>query len=137
SARHAVFKGLALGKVARTPHLYAADFHNNRIAVFDSKFHAVSLGGDFTDPKLPAGYAPFNIANIGGDLFVAYAKQDSKRQDEVAGAGLGIVDMYRTNGTFVRRVASRGALNAPWAMTRARADFGPFGGDILIGNFGD
>ena len=90
----------------------------------------------FVDPGLPAGYGPFGIQNIGGHLFVTYAKQ-SGGNDEVAGQSLGFVDEFETDGTFVTRVATRGQLNAPWGLAMAPSNFGRFSGDLLVGNFGD
>jgi uncharacterized protein (TIGR03118 family) len=131
----AIYKGLAISSTSNT--LYAADFHNARVDVFDSSFHLLTLPGAFVDPKLPVGFAPFGIANIGGRIFVSYAKQDADAEDEVAGQGLGFVDAYDQAGTFLQRVVNRGQLNAPWGMAMAPAGFGPFGGDLLVGNFGD
>src|SRR5205823_4047358 len=91
----------------------------------------------FTDPNLPAGYAPFNIVNLGEQLFVAFAKQDAEKSDEVAGPGNGFVDVFDTNGVLLRRLASAGTLNAPWGMARAPQNFGAFGDAVLVGNFGD
>src|SRR5262249_42878344 len=91
----------------------------------------------FTDPKIPAGFAPFGIQNIDGNLFVSYAKQDPNKHDDVAGPGNGFVDVFDTDGNLLRRFASRGPLNSPWGMARASFGFGRFSGDILIGNFGN
>lgn len=134
----AIYKGLAIAQTRRGPLLYAADFHNARVDVFDSGFQPVQLGGDaFTDRALPAGYAPFNAQTVGRRVVVTYAKQDADREDEVAGAGLGFVDVYTTTGHLVRRLVSHGALNAPWGVALAPRGFGAFGGDLLVGNFGD
>jgi uncharacterized protein (TIGR03118 family) len=135
SGAGAIYKGLAIA--ANPDRLYAADFHNARVDVFDGAFGLVSTPGAFTDPELPEGYAPFGIQNVGGTIFVAYAKQDSEQEDEIAGKGLGIVDAFDTAGAFLARVATHGQLNAPWGIARAPADFGRFSGDLLIGNFGD
>jgi uncharacterized protein (TIGR03118 family) len=131
------FKGLAMARSGRSFFLYAADFHRGRIVVFDDDFKRVHLGGSFTDPNMPKGYGPFNIAAIGDKLYVAYAKQDADRADEIAGAGLGFVDVFDTAGHFERQLISRGALNAPWGMTLAPNGFGDVGGALLVGNFGD
>ncbi len=136
-ASGAIYKGLAMAKRGSASFLYAADFHNGRIDVFDSSFHHVTLAHPFRDPGVPAGFAPFNVANIGGSLYVTYAKQDSTKHDDVKGAGLGYVDVFDSNGKLMKRLVSKGVLNAPWAVTRAPAGFGPFTGDILVGNFGD
>ncbi len=135
----AVYKGLAIAYTGPPtgPRLYVADFHDNRIDVFNSHFLPITLPGSFTDPNLPSGYAPFNVAVINGRVYVAYAKQDAEAHDDAPGAGLGYIDIFATDGTFVRRLVSNGPLNAPWAMVVAPPGFGPFGGDLLVGNFGD
>ena len=133
----AVYKGLAIGSTASGDFLYATDFHNGKVDVYNSTFAKTNLTGNFTDPGLPAGYAPFGIQNIGGKIFVTYAKQDPNSDDEVAGQHLGFVSEFNTDGTFVKRVASQGALNAPWGLTVAPANFGQLGGALLVGNFGD
>jgi len=133
----AVYTGAAIAGAADTPHLYAANFAQARIDVFDRDFHLVSLSGNFTDPNLPTDYAPFNIANVGGQLYVAYAQVDPNTHEEMAGPGLGFVSEFNTDGTFVRRFTSNGELNAPWAIVQAPAGFGPFGGSVLVGNFGN
>jgi uncharacterized protein (TIGR03118 family) len=133
----AVYKGLAIAPTATGPQLYAADFHNARVDVFDSQWQLVTPSG-FVDPNLPAGYAPFGIQTIGSRIFVAYAKQDpAGGGDEVAGAGLGYVDAFDAAGNLLGRVASGLALNAPWGLAQAPPSFGAFGGDLLVGNFGD
>jgi uncharacterized protein (TIGR03118 family) len=91
----------------------------------------------FRDPSLPAGYAPFNVAVIGGQVFVTYALRDADAHDDVAGPAHGFVDVYTSEGAFARRFATHGVLNSPWGMTIAPATFGQFAGDLLIGNFGD
>jgi uncharacterized protein (TIGR03118 family) len=133
----AVYKGLALAHSPSGPMLLAANFHDNRIDVFDGTFAPVPATGMFSDPGLPTGYAPFNVAEIGGQVFVTYAKQDADAEDDVAGPAHGFVDVYTTSGAFVKRFASHGVLNSPWGMTIAPASFGQFSGDLLIGNFGD
>jgi len=133
----AVFKGLALANNGTGNFLYATDFHNNAIDVFDNTFTQVTPSGTFTDPNLPAGYAPFGIQNIGGTLYVSYALQDGAAHDDVAGPGHGFIDAYDTNGNLLRRVASQGTLNSPWGMVQAPANFGRFSNDLLVGNFGD
>ena len=134
----AVYKGLAYGANGVSHVLYAADFHNNRVDVFDSTFKPVTLAaGAFKDPHLPWGYAPFGIQAINGDIYVSYAKQDADAHDEIAGPGKGFVDVYDADGKFISRVASREGLNAPWGMALAPASFGEFGGALLVGNFGD
>ena len=135
---HAVYKGVAISGNGRGNLLYATDFHNGKVDVYDSAFHPVSLPGrPFFDPALPSGYGPFGIQAINGDLYVTYAKQDAERHDDVHGAGLGFVDVYDPDGRLVRRLASNGALNAPWGMALAPASFGKFSNRLLVGNFGD
>jgi uncharacterized protein (TIGR03118 family) len=135
---HAVYKGLALGSVNGASFLYATDLHNNKVDVFDTDFaKPASMQGKFTAPTLPAGFVPFGIAALNGQLYVTYAMQDAAMHDEVTGAGLGYVDVFDFSGNFVSRFASAGALNAPWGIATAPAAFGSFAGDLLIGNFGD
>jgi len=133
----AVYKGLALVHSLNGPELLAANFHDNRIDIFDGQFVLQPDTGLFSDPSLPAGYAPFNVAVIGGQVFVTYAMQDADAHDDVAGASHGFVDVYTTEGAFVERFATHGVLNSPWGMTIAPPTFGQFAGDLLIGNFGD
>ena len=133
----AVYKGLALATMNNANFLYATDFHNNKIDVFNTSFSKVTMPGAFTDPAMPAGFAPFGIQAIGSNLFVTYAKQDAAKHDDVAGAGLGMVDVYDTAGNLKQRFATGGALNAPWGIAQAPANFGSMSGAILIGNFGD
>lgn len=137
SSDDAIYLGLALASNASGNFLFAADFHNAKIDVLDSSFHLTHLAGSFTDPTLPSGYAPFNVAAINGKLYVSYAKQDADAEDEVTGRGLGFVSVFDTNGNFERRLVSRGALNAPWGMVQAPPTFGEFGGALLVGNLGD
>jgi uncharacterized protein (TIGR03118 family) len=131
----AIYKGLAIADTAAGPRLYAADFHNARVDVFNGSFGLVP--GGFEDSALPAGYAPFNVQTIGDRVFVAYAKQDADAEDEVAGQGAGFVDAYDLAGNLLGRVAQHGQLNAPWGLALAPEGFGRFGGDLLVGNFGD
>jgi uncharacterized protein (TIGR03118 family) len=135
SGAGAVYKGLAVA----ADRLYATDFHNGRVDVFDKAFAPVSL--PFQDPKLPKGFAPFGIQALGSSIFVTYAKQDAAKKDDVAGGGAGYVDQFTTDGQLVARVASGGRTNAPpnapWGLAMAPTSFGVFGGDLLIGNFGN
>ena len=143
----AIYKGLALSAGGNGQLLYAADFHNAKVDVFDSSFAPVDLAAlasakgnantPFHDRRIPAGFAPFGIQAIGGDIYVTYALQDADKKDEIAGRGLGYVDVYDPNGALLHRVASRGSLNAPWGVALAPAGFGRFSNTILIGNFGD
>jgi uncharacterized protein (TIGR03118 family) len=139
AAKHegAIYKGLAIGSTAEGDRLYATDFHNGQVDVFNGSFQRLNRPGAFVDPNLPVGYGPFGIQNLGGWIYVTYAKQDADREDEIAGPGLGVVDVYDSSGNFLRRVATGGALNAPWGLTLASPGFGEFGGDLLVGNFGD
>jgi uncharacterized protein (TIGR03118 family) len=133
---NSVFKGIAIGTTAQGTYLYAADFHNGSINVTGGT-GALALTGTFTDPTLPAGYAPFNIQNLGGVLYVTYAKQDAAKHDDVPGAGNGFVDTYDLNGNFIARLVSNGALDSPWGLAIAPSTYGDLAGDLLVGNFGD
>jgi uncharacterized protein (TIGR03118 family) len=137
SGADANYKGLAIASSAGGDMLYATDFHNARVDMFDGDFTLVSTASTFVDPGIPAGYGPFGIQAIGDTIFVTYAKQDADAEDEVAGEHLGFVDAFGTDGTFLARVVSRHQLNAPWGLAMAPADFGKFSGDLLVGNFGD
>jgi uncharacterized protein (TIGR03118 family) len=136
-AHGAIYKGLAIDSATTGTMLYATDFHNAKVDIFDSSFHAVTIAGAFTDPSLPAGFAPFGIQNINGTIYVTYALQDADKEDDVAGPGNGYVDAYDTSGNLIRRVASAGELNSPWGLALAPENFGRFSGDLLVGNFGD
>ena len=137
SAAGAVYKGLAIATRSAGPLLYAADFANGRVDVFDGNLKLVSLAGAFTDSRIPAGFAPFNIQNLGGSLYVTYARQDAAHHDDVAGPGAGYVDVYDLNGLLLNRLIAGGPLNSPWGLALAPAGFGDFGGTLLVGNFGD
>ncbi len=136
-AHDAIYKGLAIDSATTGQFLYATDFHNGRVDIFDSSFHAVTIAGAFTDPNIPAGFAPFGIQNIDGTIYVTYALQDDDKEDDVAGPGNGFVDAYDTSGNLIRRVASADELNSPWGLALAPPNFGRFSGDLLVGNFGD
>jgi uncharacterized protein (TIGR03118 family) len=132
-----VYTGLAIGSNSGGNRLYAADFANNHIDVFDGTFTPTTVTGGFIDATIPAGFAPFNITNLGGSLYVMYAKVGPDGKD-VEGVGNGFVRKFNTDG--VRDVAfaiNNGALNSPWGATIAPASFGIFGGALLIGNFGE
>jgi len=137
SAADAIYKGLAIATSGAGRRLYAANFHAGTIDVFDRSYTPVALVNAFVDPQLPADFAPFNIQNLGGRLYVTYAKQDAAKEDEIAGAGLGAVDVFDANGVLLSRLASGGALDAPWGLALAPSGFGKIGGAVLVGNFGD
>src|SRR2546426_9098750 len=135
SAGGAVYKGLAIASTTAGDRLYATHFHAGTVDVFDAAFHPVSAG--FSDATLPPGYAPFGIRNLGGTIYVTYALQDADKHDDIAGVGHGFVNAFDPGGHLLHRVASRGRLNSPCGLALAPADFGQFGGDLLVGNFGD
>jgi len=137
STENAVYKGIALGHNESGAFLVAGNFHAGTVDVFNGHFAPVSWAGAFTDPELPEGYAPFNIANLLGSLYVTYAKQNEAKHDDVRGAGHGFLDVFDEQGHLVRRLVSQGPLNSPWGMVLAPRRFGPFGRDLLVGNFGD
>lgn len=137
SSPTAVYKGLAMASTRFGAFLYATNFHDGTVDVFDSHFRHVRVFGGFRDPFLPRGYAPFGIATVGRFLYVSYAQQDAARHDDVAGAGHGFIDVFTPSGFLVKRLASRGDLNSPWGLAVAPAGFGAFGGKLLVGNFGD
>jgi uncharacterized protein (TIGR03118 family) len=125
----AIYKGATLGVAGGHNFLYATDFHTGKVHTFDENFHQVTPNG-FVDPNLPTGYGPFGIRNFNGQIFVTYAKQDDRREDDVACAGCGFVNVFDTSGNFVRRLITRGHLNAPWGLTEVE-------GHLWVGNFGD
>ena len=137
SSQGAVYKGLT----TMNDRLYATDFHNGRVDVFDATFQPVPLTNAFQDKKLPKGFAPFGIQALGGNIYVTYAKQDAAKKDDVAGPGAGYVDEFTPDGALVARVASGGRKNAPpnapWGLALAPSSFGVFSGDLLVGNFGN
>lgn len=133
-----VYTGLALASQGASDFLYAADFHHATVDMFDSNFAKANVAGSFVDQAMPAGYAPFGIQAIGGQIYVSYARQDAQELNPVAGAGLGAVDVFDTSGHLVTRlVAPGGALNVPWGMAMAPANFGPFSNALLVANTGD
>jgi uncharacterized protein (TIGR03118 family) len=135
SGLEASYKGVAIAVAGGHAYLYVADFHNSQVSIYDGNFHFVR---SFTDQTLADNsFGPFNVANIGGKIYVAFAMQDAEKDEEVAGAGFGYVDVFNAQGHFIRRFASEGALNAPWAIVRAPGNFGEFSGALLVGNFGD
>jgi len=134
STSNAVYKGLAMAVKDGRNFLYATDFHNGFVQVFDSSFNPA---GTFTDDDLPTGFAPFGIANLGGNLFVTFALQDADAHDDVKGPGNGFVDVFDPAGHLIRRLISHGALNSPWGLAIAPAGFGPGSKKLLVGNFGN
>jgi uncharacterized protein (TIGR03118 family) len=136
SKHEANYKGVALVKVKGRMRLLAADFHNARVDVFDERYRQVHHHGQFTDPTLPAGYAPFNIVVKGGLVFISYALQDADAEDDVAGPGNGFVDVFDADGDARIRLISHGPLNSPWGMAFMRPS-DDFSVRMLVGNFGD
>jgi uncharacterized protein (TIGR03118 family) len=131
----AVYKGLALASTGSGDFLFAANFRAGTVDEFDSSFHLVR---SFTDPSLTAHrFAPFGIAELNGQLFVTFAKQKKSKHDDLAGPGNGFVDVFDNSGNFVKRLVSRGKLDSPWGLALAPSGFSKFGGDLLVGNFGD
>jgi len=127
--KHAVYKGATLGVAGGHNFLYVTNFHSGHVETYNENFQPVNPGG-FTDPNLPAGYAPFGIHNLNGQIYVTYGLQDSKRHDEVDGPGNGFVDAFDTSGNLLRRVVSNGNLNGPWGLALVN-------GELWVGNFGD
>jgi uncharacterized protein (TIGR03118 family) len=138
STHGAVYKGLALITNANGTFLLAANFNSGNIDVFDGNFNTTHLAGGFTDPNIPAGYAPFAIHLINGQLVVTYALQDAAKHDPVHAPGAGYVDLFNLDGVLIQNIVPKGGmLNAPWGAAIAPAGFGSLAGDLLIGNFGD
>jgi uncharacterized protein (TIGR03118 family) len=138
SASHAVYTDIALVTNSTGTFLLAANFGAGaKVEVYDASFQVSSLAGSFTDPNLPAGYAPYAIHTIGTKVYVTYMLRDTTTYQETLGAGTGIVDAYDLTGVLSARAISGGNLNAPWGMAVAPAGFGIYGGDLLVGNFGD
>jgi len=140
SVTGAKYFGLAISTraaAAVNPLIYAANLNSGNIDVFDTNYKPVTLAGAFADPTVPAGYAPYNIQNIGGKLYVAYAKQNASKTFSTSGAGLGAVAVFDLQGTLIKHLVTGGQLNAPWGVAIAPANFGAFAGALLVGNFGD
>lgn len=137
SPSKAIYKGLALATLNGVSRLYASNFFAGTVDVFDSSFAPVSLPAGFQDPTIPPGFAPFNIQEFGGKLWVTYAKQDADKEDDVAGDGNGFVDVFDFNGSLLQHFVAHGPLNSPWGLALAPQKFGAFSGAMLIGNFGD
>jgi uncharacterized protein (TIGR03118 family) len=156
SSHGAVYKGITTGDVNGNRYLYVSNFHSGHVEVYDTKFNRVHFSHDgddhgrfwdkdddgpfsrdsFDDDSIPDGYAPFNVQNIGGSIFVTYAKQDRARHDDVAGAGFGFVDVYTTSGKLERRLEHGPWFSSPWGVVWAPRDFGEFSNRVLVGNFG-
>jgi len=128
-SKRAIYKGATLGVANGHNFLYVTNFHTGRVETYDENFHQVNPSG-FADGTLPAGYAPFGIRNFNNEIFVTYALQDAKGEDDVAGPGNGFVNVFDTSGNFLRRLVSNGNLNAPWGLALVE-------GELWIGNFGD
>ena len=128
-SNRAIYKAATLGVANGHNFLYVTNFHSGHVETYDENFHQVNPSG-FADGTLPVGYAPFGIRNFNDEIFVAYALQDAKKEDEVAGPGNGFVNVFDTSGNFLRRLISNGNLNAPWGL--ALVEDG-----LWVGNFGD
>jgi uncharacterized protein (TIGR03118 family) len=138
SSNGTVYKGLAIGNSGGKNLIYASDFNHGTVAVYGGDLKVATLAaGAFTDTNLPAGYAPFNVQTINGQVYVTYALQNAAKHDDVSGAGHGFVDVFGADGTFMQRLISGGALNSPWGIAMAPSNFGKFSNDLLVGNFGD
>jgi uncharacterized protein (TIGR03118 family) len=140
AADGAVYKGLTIATDSTGQTLlYASNFRAGTVDVFGSNFKpATNLpAGAFTDPNLPKGYAPFDIQELNGKIFVTYALQNAEKHDDVAGQGHGFVDMFNLDGSGETRVVTRGRLDSPWGLAIAPASFGDLAGDLLVGNFGN
>jgi uncharacterized protein (TIGR03118 family) len=133
----AVYKGLTIATGDEGTFLYAANFHDGTVDVFNSSFQLTQMPGGFSDPSIPDGYAPFGIQDIHNLIYVTYAKQNATAHDDVAGPGHGFIDVYTPDGFLVQRLASRGSLDSPWGMAIAPSSFGRFAGMLLVGNFGN
>lgn len=131
SANGSVYKGLALDSSSKL--LFAADFANDQVQIFDNSFN---LKGSFTDTSLKH-YGPFNVAIINGDVYVAFAKQKKTKHDEVDKLGLGYIDVFSEQGTLIKQLVAKGELDAPWGLAIAPSTFGSFAGALLVGNFGN
>ncbi|PYV38849.1 MAG: TIGR03118 family protein [Acidobacteria bacterium] len=137
SSSSAIYKGATLAANGNAHYLYVANFHSGHVEVFDTHFNLFPLpAGAFTDATVPAGFAPFNVQNISGNIFVAFAMQDANKEDEVAGPGLGFVDAFDASGKLLIRLRPGRWMNAPWGVALAPEGFGKFSGHLLVGNFG-
>jgi uncharacterized protein (TIGR03118 family) len=139
STAGAVYKGVTIGiDSSGNPRLYASNFAAGKVEIYDANYQPVAGGPQaFVDDQIRAGFAPFNVQEIGGLVYVTYAKQDPQEHDDVAGVGNGSVDVFDPDGTLVSRLITGGGLNSPWGLVLAPPGFGNIGGDLLVGNFGD
>jgi uncharacterized protein (TIGR03118 family) len=133
----AIFKGLTMVTTGDGHFLLATDFHNNRIVMFNDQFAPVDRPNAFRSTGIPDGYAPFNVANLDGRVYVTYAKQDAAGEDDVAGPGHGFINVFTQSGRFLSSLVRRGPLDSPWGLAIGPKGFGPFAGKLLVGNFGD
>ena len=137
STAGAVYKGIAIGQQGGLNRIYLANFHTGVVEVYDTNFKPVSMpAGAFTDAMIPAGFAPFNVLNIDGNLFVSFAMQKPDRHDDVSGPGLGYVDVFDGSGVLMMRLEHGKWMNAPWGIAHAPANFGKWSNRLLIGQFG-
>jgi len=134
SDKGAIYKGLAIGTNDSGSFIYATNFHSGWVEMYDSNFKWVK---SFTDTSLPAGYAPFGARVLNGKLYVTFALQDEDAEDDVSGPGHGFVDIFDLDGNKIKRLTSHGALNSPWGLAIAPANFGQFSNTLLVGNFGN
>ena len=134
-AQESIYKGLATNDAL--DRLYATDFHNAKVEMYDANFNEIDNNTTFVDPGIPNGYAPFGIASIQGSIYVTYAKQDAAKEDDVPGPGHGFVSVFDTNGNFVKRLITHRPLNSPWGLALAPEGFGAASGKLLVGNFGN
>jgi len=136
SEHGAVYKGATSAEIAGKRFLYVSNFRSAKVEVYDTNFKRVSLGEEaFHAEEIPDGFAPFNVQNIGGTLFVTYAKQDALRHDPVGGDGFGFVELFSPNGNHVGHLQHGPWMNAPWGVVWTTRDFGEFSNAILVGNF--
>jgi uncharacterized protein (TIGR03118 family) len=134
---HAVYKALTMVRMGGRPFLLAANFHRDRIDVFNGRFHHVAMPHAFRSRHIPKGYAPFDVAHLGHRVYVTYAKQDAARGDDVSGKGHGFINVFTQRGRFLGSLVRRGVLDSPWGLAIAPRGFGPFHGRLLVGNFGN
>jgi uncharacterized protein (TIGR03118 family) len=138
SASEAGYKGVTIANdMSGAARLFATNFHNASVDVFDAGYAPLTTSGGFVDADIPAGFAPFNVQELDGKLVVTYAKQDEEGEDDVAGPGNGFVDLFDTDGSLIARLISQGELNAPWGIAMTPGDFGSIPHRLLVGNFGD